>query len=88
MDPVLRNTSAAAAARLSAGARVGFALLGMFARELRATLTCVLIYCVALGVFGLAVVEFATRSTLVTATPNHTDWIEAARDPKLRGHRD
>jgi len=63
-------------------------MLGIFARELRVTLTCVLVYCAVLAALGLGVVEFATRGASITATPKHTDWIEAARDPKLRGHSD
>ena len=56
-------------------ARVAFALIRMFALELYATLTRVLVYCVALAAFGLGIAEIASRGTVATqaAAP---DWVE------------
>ena len=66
---------AAAAARFSAGATVAFALLRMFAVELQATLTRVLVYCAVLGAFGSGIAEFVSRGTnAMPAEP--PEWIE------------
>ena len=75
MHPELRSAITAAAARLSAGARVAFALLRMFAAELQATLTRVFVYCAVLGAFGLGIAEFVSRGTnAMPAEP--PEWIE------------
>src|SRR5438045_1174198 len=64
MHPVLRSATAAAKARFTAGARVAFAMLCLFAHELRATLARVIAYSAALAVFGLGIAEFAARGAV------------------------
>ena len=78
MHPVLRSALRAAKASVLARARVAFALIRMFALELHATLTRVLVYCAALAVFGLGLTELASRGTVATqaAVP---EWIEVNR---------
>ena len=63
-----------AAARGSAGVRVGLALLGMFARELQATLTRVFVYCAVLGAFGFGIAEFIARGASA-APAEPPEWI-------------
>jgi hypothetical protein len=76
VQSVLR--SAEAKGRLLAGLRIAFALVCMFANELRASLARVVLYCAALAAFALIVVEIAGhRGSAVTST--NPDWIEVIR---------
>jgi hypothetical protein len=72
----LRSAIEEAKARLAAGARVAFAMLGMFAFEVRATVVRLCLYGAALGAMGLGVAEFAARGPGVTEVATPPDWIE------------
>jgi hypothetical protein len=76
VHPVLRNVTEEAKARLLASARVAFAMLGMFAFEVRATLTRLCVYGAALGAMGLGIAEFASRGSVVAAAAPPPDWVE------------
>lgn len=76
MHPVLRNITEGAQARGSAGARVAFAMLGMFAFEVRATMMRLCVYGAALGAMGLGVAEFASRGTVAAEAVPRPDWVE------------
>ena len=77
VGPVLRSVSAAKV-RLVTGVRIALAMLGLFARELHATLARVFIYAAALAAFALIVLEILgpRGGSLKTANP---DWIEVIR---------
>lgn len=77
MNLVLRSASGAKA-RLVTGLHVAFALVCMFANELRATLARVVAYSAALGAFALIVVEILgpRHGGVKTANP---DWIEVIK---------
>jgi hypothetical protein len=79
MHPVLRSAIAAGTARFTAGARIAFAMLRMFANELRATLARVIAYSAALAAFGLGIAEFASRGAVVTQAAQPPDWVEVIR---------
>ncbi|TMJ01948.1 MAG: hypothetical protein E6G97_14015 [Alphaproteobacteria bacterium] len=65
-------------AGISARARVAFALLGMFAVELQATLARLFVYCAALGACGFGIAEFVARGSTVTqAEP--AEWLAVNR---------
>jgi hypothetical protein len=67
-----------AKARLSAGLRIGFALLCMFANELRATFARLVAYGAGLAAFALIAMEIAgVRGGSVRAA--NREWIEAIR---------
>jgi hypothetical protein len=69
---VLRKALEAVKAR----GRVAFALLGMFAFELHASLLRVFIYGAALAAMGLGLAEVASRGTLVAQAAAPQDWVE------------
>jgi len=77
VHPVLRSAYEAKA-RLTAGIRVALALLGLFARELHATLARTVVYCGAIGAFGLVVLEVVGSRGGSAKTPN-PEWIEVIR---------
>lgn len=77
MHPVLRNASAAKA-QLITGLRIAFALLCMFANELRATLARVIAYGTALAAFALMIIEIAGPGGGGARTAN-AEWIEVIR---------
>ena len=74
VHPVLRSVLEAKA-RLAAGLRIAFALLCMFANELRATLARV-VYSAALAAFALIVVEITAPRGGSGRARTPTDWIE------------
>lgn len=77
MHPVLRSAIEAAKAKISAGARIAFAMLRMFALEMHASLARTFVYCAALGSLALMVAEFAaSRDTVVAQSTLPPDWIE------------
>jgi len=76
MHPVLRSAIAEAKARLTAGVRIAFAMLCLFANELRATLARVIAYGAVLVAFGLGIAEFASRGAVVTQAAQPPDWVE------------
>jgi hypothetical protein len=77
VHPVLRSAYEVNA-RLATGIRIAFALLGLFARELHATLARTVAYCAALGAFGLILLEIAgPRGGSVKAA--NPEWIEVIR---------
>lgn len=77
MHPVLRSAYQAKAG-LAAGLAIAWALLCMFANELRATLARTIAYGAALAAFALIVVEIAAPrgGPVKTARP---EWIEVIR---------
>lgn len=77
MHPVLRS-ALEAKARLTAGLAVAFALLCMFANELRATLARVVAYGAALAAFALIVIEIAGPRGGSAKSAN-AEWIEVIR---------
>ena len=76
VHPLLRNITEGTKARASASARVSFAMLGMFAFEVRATVVRLCVYGAVLGAMGLGVAEFASRGTVVAAAAPRPDWVE------------
>jgi hypothetical protein len=77
VHPVLRSASEAKV-RLVTGLRIALAMLGMFARELHATLARVFLYAAALGAFALIVLEILGPRHPGTKTAN-PDWIEVIK---------
>jgi hypothetical protein len=75
---VLRNAIAVARAKVSAGARLAFALTRLFALEAHATLARTFFYCAALGAFALILAELAGSRGAVVAKAQ-ADWIEVIR---------
>lgn len=94
MPPLLRSVIEATEARAGRAAGVAFAMLCLFANELRATLARVIAYGAAVAAFALVAVEVATiaRGT-ATVRAASLDWIEvgktfpafAMRMPELDG---
>jgi hypothetical protein len=76
VHPVLRSAIEGAKARFAAGGRVAFAMLGMFAFEVRATMMRLCVYGAALGAMGLGVAELASRGSAVAEAAPPPDWIE------------
>ncbi len=80
MHPALRIGIEAVAARASRGAGIGFAMLCLFANELRATLARTVVYGAAVVAFGLVGVEVLTKvhgpDMVRDAEP---DWVEVAK---------
>jgi hypothetical protein len=75
VHPVLCSAIEEAKARASAGARVAFAMLGLFAFELRATMVRLCVYGAALGAMGLGVTELASRGSVIRETAPPPDWV-------------
>lgn len=81
MHPALRIGIEAVAARASRAARIAFAMLCLFANELRATLARTVVYAAALAVIALVGVEALTKvqgpdMALDTTEPG---WVEVAK---------
>jgi hypothetical protein len=85
VHPVLHSMgealTAGAMCRVRSAARTALPLLALFAGELHATLLRVFIYACAVGVLGLGVTEFVTRSRgAVAALPApQQEWVTVAR---------
>jgi hypothetical protein len=79
MHPVLRSAIAAAKAQFTAGARVAFAMLRLFALEMHASLARAFVYCAALGSLALVAAEFVGSRHTVAAHATPPDWIEVIR---------
>jgi len=77
VHPVLRSAYEAKA-RFVTGLAIAFALLCMFANELRATLARVVAYSAALAAFALIVVEIA-GSLGSSAKSANTEWVEVIK---------
>jgi len=75
VHPALRNAIEAAKTRVSAGASIAFALLQMFAIEVRATVLRVFIYGAALAAMGLGLAEIASRGALSSQAAAAPDWL-------------
>jgi len=72
----LRSAIEGAKARVSAAARVAFAMLRMLAFEVRATMVRLCVYGAVLGAMGLGVAEFASRGSVVAEAASRPDWVE------------
>ena len=77
MHPVLRS-ALEAKARLALGMRIALAMLGLFARELHATLARLVAYGAALAAFALIVVEIAGPRGGIARIAK-PDWVEVIR---------
>ena len=81
MHPALHILIWKGTARLARAARISFAMLCLFANELRATLARAVVYAAALALFALAGVEVLTKvhgpNLARDAAP--TDWVEVAK---------
>jgi hypothetical protein len=77
VHPVLRSASEAKA-RLAIGLRIALAMLGLFARELHATLARLVAYAAALAAFALILVEIAGSQGGSAKTAN-PEWIEVIK---------
>src|SRR5262245_58153763 len=77
VHPVLRSAFEAKA-RLAIGLRIALAMLGLFARELHATLARLVAYGAALAALALILVEIASSrgGSAKTANP---EWIEVIK---------
>ena len=76
MYPVLHIAIEGAKARALAAARVAFAMLRVFAFEVRATMVRLCVYGAVLGAMGLGVTEFASRGSVVGEAASRPDWVE------------
>ena len=81
MHPALRFGIEKGTAHLSRAARISFAMLCLFANELRATLARTVVYATALALFALVGVEVLTKvhGPDMARDTTEPEWVEVAK---------